>query len=304
MKLSDLLDGLSDQVKSELANNPSVEQATFPLEVAALPITARRWIRLEVFVVYADLMASTSLGTGKNGASTAAIFQAGTGGLVEIFDGFDADFVQIQGDGAFALFWDSMSFERAICAAITVKTFSADLTKRLAARWPDAPETGFKIGVASGRALVKRVGKARRPEWHEPVWAGKPVNYAVKSAQCGDLGRMVVTGSVWDRIEKNDYLAATCNCLGTPSLSLWRDFTIEKLPEIDDERFGRALSVDWCATHGEQFCSAILAGETERDEVNELRGEIRSSQLKDSLRKIASERRHAVRVRRAGLAAR
>ncbi len=39
--------------------------------------------------------------------SVASIYEASTGGVVQVFDEFDADFVAIQGDGAFGLFWAS-----------------------------------------------------------------------------------------------------------------------------------------------------------------------------------------------------
>jgi class 3 adenylate cyclase len=78
--------------------------------------------------------------------------------VVKTFDTFGADFIQIQGDGAFALFWGDRRYERAMCAGITIRTASADLVERLENKWPDIAETGFKVGVASGRVLVKRIG--------------------------------------------------------------------------------------------------------------------------------------------------
>ncbi|MHB1518924.1 MAG: hypothetical protein ACYCVN_07180 [Acidimicrobiales bacterium] len=92
----------------------------------ALPISARKWHKLdEAVAVVADLKGSTNLGVGKHAASTASIYEAATGGLCRIFDKFDADVVAIQGDGAFGLFWGDQRMERAICAGITVKTFSS-----------------------------------------------------------------------------------------------------------------------------------------------------------------------------------
>lgn len=304
MKLSDLLDSSSANVKAELSVNPDVTDVSFPLDVSALPIVKREWISLDsVYVVTADLRGSTRLGTGKHAASTAAIFQASTGGLIDIFDGFNADFVQIQGDGAFAIFWDRGAFERAICSAITVRTFSADLAAQLASKWPDAPATGFKIGVATGRSLVKRIGKVARPDWQEPVWAGKPVNYSVKAAQAGDTGSIVVTGSVWDQIENNDFLSMSCTCGGGPSNSIWSDFTIDNLPDGDDERFGRKLGSQWCTFHGEEYCNAVLAGKTRREDVESQRNEVLRSQRATSLRDVASRNRKNLAARRKGLAA-
>ena len=132
---------------------------------------ARRWHKLsDAVAVVADLKNSTKLGTGKWAASTASIYEASTGSVVKIFDEFDADFLAIQRDGAFALFWGERRYERALCAGITIKRFSRNMVERLEKRWPDLPETGFKVGVASSRLLAKRIGTPRNPAQQEPVW--------------------------------------------------------------------------------------------------------------------------------------
>src|SRR5699024_5084969 len=102
---------------------------------------------------------STRLGTGKHAASTAAIYRAATGNVVKILHEFNADFIAIQGDGAFGVFWGAARVERALCAGITIKTFSENsLEPKLEARWDDGPETGYKVGLSSGRVLVKNIG--------------------------------------------------------------------------------------------------------------------------------------------------
>ena len=191
---------------------------------------------------------------------------------MKILDAFDADFVDIQGDGGFGLFWGDRRYERALCAGISIRTFSADFTQRLEKKWPEAPSTGFKVGIASGSILVKKVGLPRHLDLQEPVWAGKPVNYAAKASQQTDPDHILVTGSIWDEVENNDFLAFSCGCSDgqpdavSPSL-LWEDRTLENIP--DDERFGQALKSGWCAIHGEEFCNAILVGETKRAGVTE-----------------------------------
>lgn len=83
------------------------------------------------------------------------------------------------------------------------------------------PSTGFKIGLATSQLLVKRIGRPQSPH-QNLVWSGKAVNYAVKAAQSGDVGELVVAGSVWDAIADNDFLTFTCDC-ATPSPGLWSD---------------------------------------------------------------------------------
>ena len=300
--LNDLLASLGDAVKVELASTPEVVSAGDVLDVGSLPITARRWHKLDdVVAVVADLKNSTRLGTGKWAASTASIYEASTGGVVRIFSDFGANFIAVQGDGAFALFWGSGRYERAVCAGVTVKTFSHEMVQRLESKWPGIVETGFKVGIASSRLLVKRVGTPRNIEQQEPVWAGKAVNYAAKAAQGAGRHEMVVTGSVWDRIERNEYISISCPCSTGPSLGIWKDTVITRLSHDDPEAQGRVLTVGWCTTHGEEYCAAILAGKSTRDNVDVLRKALFSSQMKDAIRAKMREERAALSARRRGL---
>lgn len=301
--LQDLLDTLTEDTKTELAYTPTVEDWNGSLDVASLPIKVRKWIKVpDIVAVVADLKNSTKLGTGKRAASTASIYQAATGGVVETFDQFDADFIQIQGDGAFALFWGDRRYERAMCAGITIRTFSDDLVERLEFKWPTIAETGFKVGIASGRVLVKRIGTPRNPAQQEPVWAGKPVNYAAKAAQCADRHQVIVTGSVWDKISGNDYLTISCGCDGngnptSPGTSIWEDMTIERLPEAEPERVGRRLIAPWCKVHGPEFCAAILAGKRVRSDAAEARMRLLISQMGNAVRvKAANDRENRRRL--------
>ncbi|BBC69064.1 adenylate/guanylate cyclase domain-containing protein (plasmid) [Mycobacterium marinum] len=302
MELGTLLEDLSSKTADELKTMPEVVEAGDVVDVATLPIEARRWTRIsDVVAVVADLKSSTQLGTGSKAASTASIYEAGTGGVVKIFDSFAADFLQIQGDGAFALFWGDMRFERAAAAGITIKTFSLNFTQKIEMKWPNKPQTGFKVGIASHRVLVKRVGTPRNPAQQEPVWAGKPVNYAAKAAQSADRHELVVTGSVWDQFEKNDYLAFTCSCNNGPHDTLWKDFAIPRLEPDEKEAQGRKLTSAWCATHGEEFCNAILDGQKRRDDVDDLRQARVQSQMSNALWFKAKQERQDRAARRAGL---
>jgi hypothetical protein len=130
--LSTLLDDLAATTKTEFASMPAVVDSTDDLDVGSLPITARKWVKMnDIVAVVADLKNSTQLGTGSKAASTASIYQAATGGVVTTFDRFNANFIQIQGDGAFALFWGDLRYERAACAGITIKTMCVDLCEQI-----------------------------------------------------------------------------------------------------------------------------------------------------------------------------
>lgn len=268
MELKALLKQCDEHVRVELGSMPEVKDVVaFDPAVDVPHIDARRWFRVQdVVAVVADLVSSTKLGTGKRAQSTASIYEAALRPVVDIFAEFSAQHIEIQGDCVIGLFWDDTAVERAMCAGITVKTFSKNhLVKRLEAKWQGEdklPSTGFKVGLATSTLLVKRIGRAKSTH-QAMVWPGKALNYAVKAAQSAARHELVVTGGVWDLIESNDYLTYSCDCQdATPGL--WRDHDIAKLDHDDAERCGRLLESAWCDICGEGFCNAILAGDTER----------------------------------------
>ncbi|MBD8519218.1 hypothetical protein [Plantibacter sp. CFBP 8804] len=261
IELYELLDNLSERTKVKFEKQPSVINKGDAFDVKKLPIDKAEWHAIDdVVSVNFDMKASTNLAKGRSPQSTASIYDAGVGGVVKIFQEFDAQFVDIQGDGGFALFWGNLRYERAVSSAVTARTFSIDFTEQLENKWPKASSTGFKLGVASGSLMAKRVGLPRHLDLQEPVWAGNPVNYAAKAAQQAVDVMMNVTGSVWDAISNNDYLTFSCDC-GNPAL-LWDSVILDKIP--DDEKFGFSLNRHWCRKHGEDYCRQVLAGKVTR----------------------------------------
>jgi class 3 adenylate cyclase len=264
LELDDVLNGLHDRTADKFVKKPKVVSKNESFDVEDLPIDKPEWHAInDVVSVYFDLKSSTNLAKGRRPESTASIYDAGVGGVAKILQEFDAQFVDIQGDGGFGLFWGDRRYQRAVAAGITIRTFSQDFTEQLENKWPDAPTTGFKVGVASGSLMAKRVGLPRHLAFQEPVWAGNPVNYAAKAAQQTTPEQMYVTGSVWDAIAENDFFTFSCSC-GTPS-PLWSAVVIDKIP--DEERFGQSLESYWCKVHGEVYCQAVLSGESGRDDI-------------------------------------
>jgi class 3 adenylate cyclase len=300
VNVTSLLDDCDALVRDELICMPDVEDVEdFDPADEAPPITARRWLRVtDAVAVVADLKSSTKLGLNKNARSTASIYEAALRPVVDIFCEFGAGWIPIQGDCVIGIFWDDRAIERAICAGITAKTFSErHLVDRLVRKWPELPATGFKVGVATSTLLVKRIGRPRSP--HQAiVWPGKAVNYAVKAAQSGDAGELIVTGSMWDSIADNDFLTFTCDC-ATPSPQLWHDHDLEQLDHDDAERAGRCLTSAWCPTCGDDFCSRILEGEKRRSSVDAYRSQLQMSLFQGALaKKFAAERAASRNLRR------
>jgi hypothetical protein len=156
------------------------------------------------------------------------------------------------------------SCERALCAAITLKSFSsrslAPLIDELFA--DNFPDTGFKVGMSAGVLVAKKVGVRGT---NEPVWAGKPVNYAVKCAGRADRHELIATSNVYDKFVGNEYVTHSCGCpTGVPVL-LWVDVEVEKLGKHSQCKL---LPVGWCKQQGDEFCAAILDGKRTRDDVS------------------------------------
>lgn len=269
--LNELLKYVGKRTAEKFDALPDVIEKGQSLDVTKLPINST-WHRLaDVVCVVADLERSTNLAKGRTPSGVASVYDAGVGSVVRILADFGADFIDIQGDSAFGLYWDAKQCERAFCAAMTIRTYNPVFTKEVKDRWPKVKSTGFKIGIASGPVLVKRVGPERQTDFQEPVWAGRPVNYAVKTSQQGSPGTLLVTGAVWDVIGKNEYIAFSCGCEsgrpgGVPSV-LWNSVELEKIP--DAQRYGSYVSSMWCSLHGQDFCDQIMAGNTIREGIPE-----------------------------------
>ena len=226
------------------------------------------WKRVDnVAVVATDLKSSTSVSYAKQDQIGARLFQTSTGNSARILSSFDPGFVDIQGDGMFAIYSGERFVERAMAAAISLNSFSHRLAALLAERFGDAiPEmnaSGLKIGLDAGTILVKKIGV--RGDHNEPVWAGKPVIYASKCAQAADASEIVATSRYFAHVRDNEYVRYSCGCSnGTPSSGaapLWRPRQVETLGH-DSSAF--ELVSSWCDLHGDQFSDALLRGETRR----------------------------------------
>ncbi len=101
LELDQLLDVVGKRTSERFERMPKVEHK-ISLDLENLPVDAESRHRLDDLVaVFFDLKSSTNLEEGRRPASTASIYDAGIGGVVKVLDAFDADFVDIQGDGGF-----------------------------------------------------------------------------------------------------------------------------------------------------------------------------------------------------------
>lgn len=273
MQVSKILDDTGKQARKELTTPVKIEEPKdFPDE---LYTEKRIWKKIsDVVVVCADLKNSTKLSFRQHPQSSARLYEAVTGNMVRIVNEFEPEFVDIQGDGLFALYHGDGAYQRGLCAAITVKSFSENelvpaIESSMGAQFP---KTGLKVGMAAGILAAKNVGVRGT---NEPVWAGKPVNWAFKCAGAAERNQLIVTRKVFQKFENNDYVTHSCGCginaegervpdAKTPS-ELWTTTQVTTLPESDFDC--KLLKSNWCPIHGDEFCTAILDGKTNREDV-------------------------------------
>jgi hypothetical protein len=124
---------------------------------------------------------------------------------------------------------------------------------------------------SASELLAKRIGALRNPAQHEAVRVGMAAKYAAEAAHGDDRQCTVVTDSLWCIVEKNDYLADSSPCGSGPSLGISGDAEIVRLPEDDPGAQGRPLTSHWCNIHGEEYCTAIVAGQRHRNDADAVR---------------------------------
>lgn len=269
-----LLDEIASTANEDLSTPVEIKPAQGMPAIATLPFEKNKdgkyvWREIaEASVVATDLKGSTSISYSKQDRVGARLYQASTGGCSRVFQKFAPDFVDIQGDGLFAIFAGDSHAERAMCAAISLNAFGLKLREMLKDQFgedvPEMNDSGLKIGADTGLLLVKKIGV--RGDHNEPVWAGKPVNYATKCAAETDAGRVLVTSAFFKPFLDNQYVRYSCGCVngeaGKEVSPLWLRKTIDSLGSDNEVR---ELRSSWCSRCGKDFARAILRGDQDRD---------------------------------------
>ena len=232
------------------------------------PLADNLWYKVpDVVCLFVDIRNSTGLSATTHDKSTASIYELFTGTAVRMFHQLGAGYIDIKGDGVFALF-NSNQVHRALVAAVTFKTFATEkflpLTK---AKLNGAVSIGFHMGLDQKTVLVKQVGikdAEGRDRRKNEVWAGKTINMAAKLAARSQDGEFLVSDRYYDRLSKKDYIQKTCGCVtngntaGGGVVDVWemRDMSQEKSFDFD-----KAYSMKncWCTTHGKEWAERILA---------------------------------------------
>lgn len=259
--LNSIHDIVRTNVASFNANNVAVtERNTLPSNGV---YQMNQWYKIpNVICVFVDMRASTKLSAATHAKSTARVYELFTGTAIKIFHELGAQYVDIKGDGVFALFNENEA-NRALAAGITFKTFAELEFKKLMDRIIPGLDIGFHIGIDQKTVLVKQVGiqdAQSRDSRKNEVWAGKPINMAAKLAS-KSMDNLWVSDRFYNNINSSLLNTHSCGCTQEgvyhgDKVGLWEE--VELNDDIFDFRKAYILKSRWCISHGQEWCKQIL----------------------------------------------
>ncbi|GAB6190203.1 hypothetical protein JCM30566_19460 [Marinitoga arctica] len=262
MELWNTLEEIVDEQKEKINNIDVIEIDRIPLE-SDMNLEVGRWYRIRnVVSLYVDMKGSTQLSNDKYTKTTAKMYEIFTGSLIKILkqEEFKANFIDIKGDGGFALWKEKYGTIKALLAGITFKTLVEKYLKDYVEKQISDWEIASKIGIAKGKVLVKRIGVRNvgnnKNNW--AVWAGKPVNYSAKLSNEAKNDTILVTEEVYNDISQKDfynYLVLSCECGSGEKTNLWSEVV-----DLENKFFTKVFELKsrWCNKHGEEYINAVL----------------------------------------------
>jgi len=215
-----------------------------------------KWLKINnVICVYVDMKNSTKLSASHHAGTTARAYTLFTGTAIRLFKEFGASYIDIKGDGVFALF-NQDKVHAAFASAVTFKTFiKEEFTPKVANK--TQVDTGVHIGIHQATLLVSKIGlrkSASRGDMHNEVWAGKTVNMASKLASLSESNEIHVSDKYYSKLKSNKALYS-CEC-DDPVL-LWEEVDI-----TNDDKFSfnkaMVLRSVWCKKHGAAYLTEIV----------------------------------------------
>ena len=237
------------------------------------PVTGGVWLQIpEVTAVFADIKGSTALNNQLGPKVAIRAYTLFNRAMVATLTGFQARYVDVQGDAVFGLFSGRGSRFMAAAAAITMKTLVETAVADRFRQYGDGQwKMAAGIGVDRGHLLVRQLGI--RGTGMNEVWAGTPVNTAAKLSSAAGRNEVVVSERVFSDYENSAKLRRRalmrgCGCRGdvrgrgldlsaNEAERLWRQDSVPGNLGLDFDHIHR-LRKPWCPTHGAEFCEAVV----------------------------------------------
>lgn len=212
---------------------------------------------------------STKLSATTHPRTTAKAYRYFTNTAIRIFDDFEADYIDVRGDGVFALFNNDRP-HTALAATVSFKDFVAkEFTPRI--KKLTELSIGGHYGIDRKNVLVRRMGlKFYNGDIHRQneVWAGKPINMAAKLASRSSNGEVWVSKRFHQCLWGENALM-TCGCVGGEytgeKSELWSEVSVKEDGRFDFDT-ACVLRSDWCKRHGKAFCRSIVKYDQEKEQ--------------------------------------
>jgi len=218
----------------------------------------------EKFVcLFIDLNKSSKMSFGKLPKTMAKIYDYFTQNIVDVFNNLDftADYIDIKGDGAFAIFEGENASYKAFYTAITFKELF-DKNIKIKFQDDEGNNLSCKIGIHKDKILVKKIGK--RGDYNE-VWAGRLVNNSAKLAEkykniSTTSTPIILSENIYLDFEKNPKFGLY-NCHnGENNILDQKISTFIKVDDFDDETFGNKFyytEVNWCKYCADDYIAQL-----------------------------------------------
>ncbi len=249
--IQDQLD-VYNQGRSIQARNSIPDTIEIPIE------NQRHWLKIpDVICVFVDMKGSTQLSASLHDNSTAGAFQLFSGTLTNLFSTFEAPYIDIKGDGVFALFDKDQPY-RAFASAVTAKTFiKTEFVPTI--KEQTGIEVGSHLGIDQKTVLVRKIGYKRyrgRSDRQNEVWAGKPVNMAAKLSGLSEDSELLVSERFFKNIN-HKFVTKSCGCPNGEKVDLWKEKDLSEDKKFDFDK-AYSLRTIWCSIHGKEYCESIL----------------------------------------------
>jgi class 3 adenylate cyclase len=208
-----------------------------------------------VICCFVDMEGSTQLSAGTNPQNTAKAYRLFTETAIRIFHEFSAAYIDVKGDGVFALFNENQPY-RALAATVSFKSFvNETFTPKV--KQLTQQVVGGHFGIDQKDVLVRRFGLKScrdRTDRQNEVWAGKPINMAAKLASLSTDNNLLVSDRFFRNITSEE-ATHSCGCgnPGEEKSPLWTEMDLTEDPKFDFKK-AYALKSNWCKKCGQSFC--------------------------------------------------
>ena len=179
---------LSDDLKTEtqeICNGDfTVNDGRVIPSLQDIPLT-NEGRRIEMVALFVDMRKSTAIVDSIGAVRGARMYKAYLRGVARIARARSGDILSFNGDGVAVGFAGANAHNSAVLAALNIVWFLTDILKPKVDNTLKTVDVNtalsfdFGVGIEAGEVLVVR-GGIRGNDNNDLVWAGNPLNYAVK----------------------------------------------------------------------------------------------------------------------------